>query len=105
MLSKCCQRDVVEFPENKSLLKFYIIEEYIRNHDFGDKDSWSDTILQEYLIIKGTGYFPDSILEAFEAASNEIRFNITLKDIREIKALLSKLSDNDSAGAGGAEDK
>lgn len=94
-----------EFPANKSVLKFDIIEEYIRNHDFGDKDSWSDTILQEYLIIKDTGYFPDSILEVFEAASNEIRFNLTLKNIREIKALLSKPSGNDSANEGGAEDK
>ena len=80
----------LNFPQRKQVLKFDIIEEFIRNNDFDDKDRWSDTILEEYLIIKDTGFFPKSILEAFEDASNEIFGNLTLKNIMEIKRIISR---------------
>ena len=41
-------------------------------------------------IIKHTGYFPQNILAAFDEASNDIKSEMTIENIREIKKIVSR---------------
>lgn len=86
------------FPRQKHVLKFEIIEEFIRKNDFDNKDDWSDAILEEYIMIKDTEYFPESVLEAFEDASCEIDGSLTLENIKEIKKIISMNIQDDNDG-------
>ena len=70
-------------------MKFDTIETFIRNNDFKDKDGWICNIVQEFITIKDTGYFPQSMVDAFEDAAGEIQNELTLGNIREIKKIVS----------------
>lgn len=95
-LKECSEADniddvicVIDFPAKKQNLKFDTIETFIRNNDFKDKDGWICNIVQEFIFIKDTGYFPQSMLDAFEDAAGEIQNELTLGNIREIKKIVS----------------
>ena len=95
-LKECSEADniddvicVIDFPAKKQNLKFDTIETFIRNNDFKDKDGWICNIVQEFISIKDTGYFPQSMLDAFEDAAGEIQNELTLGNIREIKKIVS----------------
>lgn len=95
-LKECFEADniddvicVIDFPAKKQNLKFDTIETFIRNNDFKDKDGWICNIVQEFITIKDTGYFPQSMLDAFEDAAGEIQNELTLGNIREIKKIVS----------------
>lgn len=95
-LKECSEADniddvicVIDFPAKKQNLKFDTIETFIRNNDFKDKDGWICNIVQEFITIKDTGYFPQSMLDAFEDAAGEIQNDLTLGNIREIKKIVS----------------
>ena len=95
-LKECSEADniddvicVIDFPAKKQNLKFDTIETFIRNNDFKDKDGWICNIVQEFITIKDTGYFPQSMLDAFEDAAGEIQNELTLGNIREIKKIVS----------------
>ena len=95
-LKECSEADniddvicVIDFPAKKQNLKFDTIETFIRNNDFKDKDGWIYNIVQEFITIKDTGYFPQSMLDAFEDAAGEIQNELTLGNIREIKKIVS----------------
>lgn len=79
-----------EFPYKKEHMKFEILSAFIRNNDFQDKDDWTSNIIQEYVVIKHTGYFPQNILDAFDEASNDIKSEMTIENIREIKKIVSR---------------
>lgn len=95
-LKECSEADniddvicVIDFPAKKQNLKFDTIETFIRNNDFKDKDGWICNIVHEFITIKDTGYFPQSMLDAFEDAAGEIQNELTLGNIREIKKIVS----------------
>ena len=95
-LKECSEADniddvicVIDFPAKKQNLKFDTIETFIRNNDFKDKDGWICNIVQEFITIKDTGYFPQSMVDAFEDAAGEIQNELTLGNIREIKKIVS----------------
>ena len=95
-LKECSEADniddvicVIDFPAKKQNLKFDTIETFIRNNDFKDKDGWICNIVQEFISIKDTGYFPQSMLDALEDAAGEIQNELTLGNIREIKKIVS----------------
>ena len=101
-LKECSEADnidnvicVIDFPAKKQNLKFDTIETFIRNNDFKDKDGWICNIVQEFITIKDTGYFPQSMVDAFEDAAGEIQNDLTLGNIREIKKIVSG---NDNQG-------
>lgn len=72
------------------ILKYEIIEEYIRNNDFSGKEQWETGITQEYAqILKGKA-FPKPILEAFRDAMLEIKNELTMTNIQEIKGMLGE---------------
>lgn len=71
-------------------LKFEILEEFIGNHDFKSKEKWVDAMETEYQRLSRLDMFPESVMDAFEDALQEIRENLTIDNIREIKRLVSE---------------
>ena len=84
-----------EQPENTNILKFEIIEEFIKNNDFKKKSEWNKKIQKEYDSIQKREMFPNMITKAFEDALREIQEELTLSDLQEIKRIiLGSNSDN-----------
>lgn len=80
---------VCELPRNPNILKFEIIEEYIRNNDFKTKSEWEQKIQEEYSCLKDNKIFPEIIMKSFTNALNEIKDELTLSNIKEIKRIIS----------------
>ena len=80
---------VCELPSNPNILKFEIIEEYIKNNDFEIKIEWERKIQEEYNCLKDNKIFPELIMKSFTNALNEIKDELTLSNIKEIKRIIS----------------
>lgn len=80
---------VCELPRNPNILKFEIIEEYIKNNDFKTKIEWEQKIQEEYNCLKDNKIFPELIMKSFTNALNEIKDELTLSNIKEIKRIIS----------------
>ena len=78
-----------EIPHNFNVLKFEIIEAFIINNDFPTKGLWSKAAQKEYEFLKKSDIFPPDILNAFAEAANEIKNELTLSNIKEIKRIVS----------------
>ena len=74
--------------ENTATLHYEIVELFIKNNDFPDKAGWDRGISRELSIIKSLPYLPQEIKEYFIKAANEIRNNLTLSNIREIRKII-----------------
>ena len=72
-----------------NILKFEIIEEYIRSNNFKSKSAWNRGIKTEVETLQKSGIFPDEVMEAFTNASYEICEELTLGNIKEIKRIIS----------------
>lgn len=89
-IGQLCAKSSDDFPSKKENMKFEIISTFVRNNDFEDKDDWMGNIIREHAVIKNTGYFPPSILDAFGGAVSDIWNDMTIENIREIKKIVSK---------------
>lgn len=83
----------LDFPPERNILKFDIIETFIRNNNFRRKDEWTSNVIREFVELNDTGYFPKSILDAFDDAVREIQTELTIENIREIKRILLRKDD------------
>jgi hypothetical protein len=79
----------LEYPTNPNILKFEIIETYIAQNAFTTKKAWEKGIAEELRQVEALGAFPEGILDAFRKASAEIRKELTLSNIREIKKIIA----------------
>lgn len=79
----------VTFPKNPSILKFEIMEEFIKNNDFASKEEWVDKMQEEYDYLKAERVFPKSIMASFTNALKGIRDDLSLGNIREVKKIIS----------------
>lgn len=77
-------------PSNLNLLKFEILEEFIRNNAFDTKEEWDERFSEEYEKLEESGIFPKSIVETYENALKEFKEDLTLDNINEIKKILSQ---------------
>jgi hypothetical protein len=82
------------FPETLVALKFEIIETYIAAHNYKTKNGWERRIDEEYTMISEAGLFPWDIQECFYKAKQEIKMELTLSNIKEIKKIISDGDDN-----------
>ena len=78
-----------KFPENQNVLKYEIIEVFIKNNDYATKDQWLSSMKEECERLSNEKLFPDSIMAAFKMAIIEVKNELTLTNIREIKKLIS----------------
>lgn len=83
------QTKTCEDPINLKILKFEIIEEFIKNHDFATKAEWDDKFKEEYEILKNAKIFPGAIMKEFQNAVLELCNELTFSNIKEIKRILS----------------
>lgn len=83
------ERKTDGLPVNANILKFEIIEEYIRNHDYKIKSAWDRRIKSEVETLQDSGIFPERIMDAFRNASREICEELSLENIKEIKRIIS----------------
>lgn len=79
----------VAFPNNPNILKFEIIEEFIKSNDFTTKEEWVNNMQKEYDYLETEHVFPKSIMVSFTNALKEIKDELTLGNIREIKKIIS----------------
>ena len=79
----------VLFPEKSDILKFEIIEVFIKKNDFKTKREWVAQIRKEYNALAAENVLPESLMAAFKAALDNIEHELTLSNIREIKKILS----------------
>ena len=83
------RKEFPEFPENDKILKFEIIEEFIKENDFKTKKGWTDAIKREVELLKKDRMLPPTWIIAFENAVTEIDRELTLTNIFEIKRIIS----------------
>lgn len=91
-LDVACNKPNPDYSENllnDRMLKFEIIEIYIINNDFNRKEQWDQTIAQEVAEVCQLDYIPEIIKDSFRNAAREIRDDLTLGNIREIKKIVS----------------
>lgn len=80
------------FPNKNNILKFEIIEEFIKNNDYSNKNEWDEHMQEEYDLIVKSNLFPKVLLDAFKKALDEVKEELTLSNIKEIKKILSENS-------------
>ena len=61
------------FPNNPNILKFEIIEEFIKSNDFTTKEEWVNNMQKEYDYLETEHVFPKSIMVSFTNALKEIK--------------------------------
>lgn len=80
------------FPNKNNILKFEIIEEFIKNNNYSNKNEWEEHMQDEYDLIVKANLFPKVLLDAFKKALDEVKEELTLSNIKEIKKILSENS-------------
>lgn len=80
------------FPNKNNILKFEIIEEFIKNNDYSNKNEWDEHMQEEYDLIVKSNLFPKVLLDGFKKALDEVKEELTLSNIKEIKKILSENS-------------
>lgn len=94
VLIKCIRDETLErdfeedFPRNEKIIKFEIIEQYIKENDFKSKEEWDKHIIAECEEIRRKALFPEEIMEAFDLAAIEISEELTLDNIFEIQRII-----------------
>ena len=79
----------VTFPSSSNLIKFEILEIFIARNDFRKKEQWNKMLEEEYNILKDQNLLPPSLLNSFEISLHELKHELTLANIREIKKIIS----------------
>lgn len=76
-------------PYDPNYIEYLIIETFIRNNDFAAKEEWENKMREEYDRLVTENVFPKSIMSSFESALKKITNGLTIKEIREIKKIIS----------------
>lgn len=84
--------DCDEMPNDTNILKFEIIEEFIKNNDFEEKTEWDEKMKEEFERIKESKIFPKIIMYAFDIALYDFSYELSLPNVKEIKNILKKQS-------------
>ncbi len=71
----------------ETILKFTIIEAFIKNNKYNKIDDWHKNFTKEYQILEDKKYFPDFLLKHFNEADTMFK-TFSLKDIKEIKKII-----------------
>jgi O-glycosyl hydrolase len=79
----------VILSDNPNILKFEIIEIFIKQNDFVTKEEWTNQMKEELDYLKKEHIFPFSVMWEFERATREVDVDLTLGNIREIKKIIS----------------
>lgn len=79
----------ISMPSALNVLKFEIIEQFIASNNFKTKGEWVKAMEKELKQLKGYNYLPESILKEFENAVRELRDELSLNNILEIKKIIS----------------
>lgn len=88
-----CNEDEYEsddIPENVNILKFEILEAFIKNNHFKRKSEWNQKMKEEYECLRRSNIFPEAIMKAFADALREFQNELTLSNIKEIKRIISE---------------
>lgn len=76
------------WPQTYNVVKFEVIECFIKNNNFKTKSAWTNRMTREYETLKKLDIFPLELLKSFEDALNDIFNDFTLANIKEIKKLI-----------------
>ena len=77
-------------PENPNILKMQILEAYIAQNDFDKKSRWNNDMQRQYEQLVKLDAFSKPIMEVFYKAVQELKNELTLAHIREIKKYLEE---------------
>ena len=77
----------LEFPENPTVVKFEIIEEFVRNNDFAWKAAWDEKLAREYRLLVQYDVFPSYILSAYAGVLKDVK-EMTQQDMQSIRAII-----------------
>ena len=72
-----------------NVLKFEFIESFIRNNNFKSKIEWTNRMLQECDTLKRHNILPKTLMDALDKACKELKDELTLSNIKEIKKIIS----------------
>lgn len=78
-----------DFPKQANVLKFEFIEAFIRNNNFKSKIEWTNRMLQECDTLKRHNILPKTLMDALDKACKELKDELTLSNIKEIKKIIS----------------
>ncbi len=97
--SDCSMLDTDKDSISSKVIKFEIIERFIELNSFKTKQQWVSNMKRELADVKASAAFPDSILDIFDRAVNELDKDLTLFNIQEIKRIIQgedeKVGDDD----------
>ena len=85
--------EAYELPSNLHALKFEIIEEFLRNNNFRTKREWERRMQEECNRLRESKIFPEDIMKSFDDAFHDLKYELTLSNIKEIKHIITE---NDS---------
>ena len=71
------------------LLRFEILEKFIASNDFATKEEWIEKLRGEYTHAVIVPLFPRELTVVIAAALKELKDELTLENIREIKRIIS----------------
>lgn len=83
-----------ELGFNEKLMKFEIIETFIKNNAFDTKAKWVSKAKRELSAIKTSNAFPEVLISCFQKSVDEIDKELTLGNIKEIKKIISDGEEN-----------
>ena len=81
--------ELTSILKNRNILKYEIIETFIKNCDFQTKQEWDNAMFEECQYLTRNNLFPYSIMEIFFTALYEVTNELSLQNIREVKKIIS----------------
>lgn len=89
-----CAAGLIVYASSQALASleqfhYEILEIFIKNNDFVAKSEWDRNFARELSIIKQIEYLPQEVKDCFAKAVAEMRDQLTLGNIREIKKIIS----------------
>ncbi len=82
-----------DYHVNVKVLRFEIIEAYIKKNNFTTKTRWVAGMKNEMRKVVWANLFPEEILAAFRQAVSELENELTLGNIKEIKKIITEGDD------------
>lgn len=88
----CCpgvvSEEELELPLNVNIMRFEIIEQFIRSHSFENKAQWEMQLREEVAYLTKNNLLTDVFMAPFRATIQEFCDEMTEENIREIKKIL-----------------
>ena len=83
------EQTVLDFPASHNIIKFEILESFIIANDFEEKQQWEEEMEKEYDQLTSQNLLPPNLLYEFKVALAELKNDLTLSNIREIKKIIN----------------